>query len=238
MSQLIKHYFINRDTGEWVIHNIHGYMVPNLKGLDIQHWLYTDNQVPYALSTVPDYFEYAVTVSAEKLQELENSSGITIVSSIEIPALEPTEENPNLLSSYEVVYRKDNALEVSDGLQILTQEQWDEEIAIFDARQMKKRFNVLREIRDELLKLTDWVVIKAKEQETNLTEKFKTWRQELRDLPGQETFPSSFLPLPSFLENDKKLQEVNSRFGEIRSIRMINDPLPPLPMDDRRIEEN
>lgn len=225
MSQLIKHYFINRDTGGWVINAPHGYMVPNLKGLDIQYRLFTDNQVPYALSTVPEYFEYAVTTSAEGLQDLQNTAGVTVVSSTENPLPEATEENPDPQVSYEVVYRQDNVLETSDGLQILTQQQWDDEINAFDARQEEKRFDILREIRDEMLHLTDWIVIKAKEQGTNLTAEFKTWRQALRDLPSQSPFPTGFPTLPTSLESDEKLQALNNRFNEVRSISMINDPL-------------
>ena len=121
MSQLIKHYFINRDTGEWVIDTPHGYMVPNLKGLDIQHWLFTDNQVPYALSTVDD--------DAEIIE--------------------------------------------SEGLQILTQQQWDDEIIAFDAKQLNKRLKILRKYRDILLSQSDWVVIKAKETGGYLASDFK-----------------------------------------------------------------
>lgn len=225
MSQLIKHYFINRDTGGWVIDAPHGYMMPNLRGLEIQHWLFTDNQVPHALSTVPEYFEYTTTTSVEGLQDLQNTAGVTVVSSTENPLPEATEEDPNPQPSYEVVYRQDNVLETSEGLQILTQQQWDNEISTFDARQTEKRFDILREIRDEMLELTDWIVIKAKEQGTNLTSEFKTWRQALRDLPSQTPFPTGFPTLPSSLESDEKLQALNNRFGEVRSIPMINDPL-------------
>lgn len=225
MSQLIKHYFINRDTGEWVIDAPHGYIVPNLKGLEIQHWIFTDNQVPYALSTVPEYFEYTVTTSAEDLQQLQNTAGITVVSSTEIPAQEATEDNPNPQPSYEVVYRQNNVLDTSVGLQIITQQQWDDEIAAFDARQTEKRLDILRPIRDEILFLTDWIVIKAKEQGTNLTTEFKTWRQALRDLPAQQPFPTGFPTLPSNVETDTKILALYSRWNEILSIQLINDPL-------------
>jgi hypothetical protein len=227
MSQLIKHYFINRETGGWAIDTRFGLMMPNLKGLEIQYQLTTENEIPYCLSYVPEYFEYTVTTSAEGLQDLENTSGITIVSSTEIPAPEPTEEDPNPQVSYEVVYHQDNVLEPSEGLQILTQQQWDDEIAAYDARQEQKRYNILRPIRDELLFVTDWIVIKAQEQGTNLTEDFKTWRQALRDLPEQSPFPTGFPSLPSIVENDPKVLALYSRWNEVTSIPMINDTLMP-----------
>jgi hypothetical protein len=233
MSQLIKHYFINRETGRWATDTRFGLMMPNIKGLEIQHQLTTENEIPYCLSYVFDYFEYNVTTSAEGLQDLQNTAGITIVSSTEIPAPEATEENPNPTVSYEVVYQQDNVLETSEGLQILTQQQWDDEIVAYDARQIGKRYDVLRSLRDQMLQLTDWIVIKAKETGGTLSAGFKTWRQDLRDLPGQEIFPTSFPPLPSSLEDDNKLQELNNKFNDIRSIPMINDPLPPLPVVER-----
>jgi hypothetical protein len=41
----------------------------------------------------------------------------------------------------------------------------------------------LREERDRLLKETDWVVIKSQESGEPIPEKWKKYRQELRDLP-------------------------------------------------------
>ncbi len=213
MSQLIKHYFINRDTGGWATDTRFGLMMPNLKGLEIQHQLTTENNVPYCLSYVPEYFEYTVTTSAEGLQDLQNTAGITVVSST---------ANGD---AFEVVYHKDNVLETSEGLQVLTQQQWDDEIATYDARQEQKRYNVLRPIRDEILFVTDWIVIKAKEQGTNLTAEFKTWRQALRDLPDQSPFPTGFPTLPSNVQNDPKVLALYARWSEVLSIPMINDPL-------------
>lgn len=225
MSQLIKHYFINRDTGEWATDTRFGLMMPNLKGLEIQYQLTTENEIPYCLSYVPEYFEYTVNVSLEGLQDLQNTAGITVVSSTENPLPEATEENPDPQVSYEVVYRQDNVLETSDGLQILTQQQWDDEIVAYDTRQEQKRYNILRPIRDELLFVTDWIVIKAEEQETTLDVDFKTWRQALRDLPSQTPFPTGFPTIPSGLENDSKILSLYARWSEITSIPMINDPL-------------
>jgi hypothetical protein len=41
----------------------------------------------------------------------------------------------------------------------------------------------IRNIRDNLLNKTDWKIIKASEQGEELSEEFKTWRQNLRDVP-------------------------------------------------------
>ena len=44
-------------------------------------------------------------------------------------------------------------------------------------------FSKLREKRNRYLDQTDWKVIKALEQGEELSEEFKTWRQNLRDIP-------------------------------------------------------
>jgi hypothetical protein len=175
MSQLLKHYFINRENGEWATDTRFGLMGPNIKGLEIQYNLFTQNEIPYCLSTVPDDTEIVETEG--------------------------------------------------EGLQIFTQQQWDDEIVAYDARQEQKRYNVLRPIRDEILFVTDWIVIKAKEQGTNLTAEFKTWRQALRDLPDQSPFPTGFPTLPSNVQNDPKVLALYARWSEVLSIPMINDPL-------------
>jgi hypothetical protein len=41
----------------------------------------------------------------------------------------------------------------------------------------------IRRIRTNLLNQTDWKIIKASEQGEELSEEFKTWRQNLRDVP-------------------------------------------------------
>lgn len=47
----------------------------------------------------------------------------------------------------------------------------------------------VRAQRDKLLSETDWFVIKAKETGTNLSAGFKAYRQALRDITTQESFP-------------------------------------------------
>jgi hypothetical protein len=236
MSQLLKHYFLDRDTGKYALTPADGYMVPNIKGLDIIYRLSDANDMEYCLSNCPDYFEYSVTVSQEVLTEYQNNPNITIVSSSERQeevvvrnpeTLEQTDQTETI-TVYDVVYQEDYIIDEVEGLWIITQEDWDNEINSYDARQEQKRMDILRDIRDEILKLTDWIVIKAKEQGTNLSAEFKTWRQELRDLPSGN-FPASFPTIPTSLENDTEIQKLYDRFDEVRSIAMINDPLPPLP---------
>ena len=45
----------------------------------------------------------------------------------------------------------------------------------------------IRNNRDNLLNQTDWKVIKSSEQGEELSEEFKTWRQNLRDIPQDYT---------------------------------------------------
>ena len=43
--------------------------------------------------------------------------------------------------------------------------------------------------RDELLTETDWVVTKASEEGVAVTEEWRTYRADLRNIPSQEGFP-------------------------------------------------
>lgn len=214
MSQLLKHYWLDRDNGQWATYTRFGLMMPRISGLEVVYNLSDVNDIPYMLSTCPEYFEHTVTTTAEGLTDLQNRPGITIVSSTETPE-----------GLYDVVYQEAYVLEESDGLQVLTQQEWDAEITAYDTRQEQKRYNILRPIRDEILAVTDWIVIKAKEQATNLSTEFKNWRQALRDLPTQTPFPSAFPTLPTIVETDEKVLSLYARWNEIRQIPMINDPL-------------
>ena len=235
MSQLLKHYFLDRDTGAYALTPADGYMIPNIKGLDIVHRLSDENNIEYCLSTCPEYFEHSVTVSPETLVDYQSNPNITIVSSTEreeeVPVrnpetLEPTDQTETI-TVYDVVYQESYIINEVEGLWVITQTDWDNEISSYDVRQEQKRMDILRILRDEMFKLTDWIVIKAKEQGTNLTAEFKTWRQSLRDLPSGD-FPLSFPTLPTSLVSDTKIQGLCDRFDEVRSIPMINDPLPTL----------
>jgi hypothetical protein len=236
MSQLLKHYFINRDTGAWATDTYFGLMMPKIKELEIQYQLTTENDIPFCLSTCPEFFEYSVTVSAEQLAELQNNPNITVVSSTE-REVEVTDINEEVITQtvYDVVYTELYILEETEGegLKIITQEEWDNEIVLYDERQQQKRYNIIKSICTEILSVTDWIVIRATEQGTVLSEEFKTWRQSLRDLPDGEEFPTGFPPLPSIVENDEKILNLYARWSEVASIPMINDPLPaPEPVSD------
>lgn len=234
MSQLLKHYWINRDTGGWATDTPYGLMMPSIKGLEVEHNLFNEDNIRYCLSTVPDYFEYEVTVSQEQLTEYQNNSNITVISSterqVEVPVFSPATgnltEETRTETVYDVVYREPYILEETEGegLNIITQQEWDNEIQAFDTRQQEKRYDILRELRDRILEITDWIAIKSLEQE-NLSSEFKTWRQSLRDLPNSVTFPTSFPTLPAELQNHIEIQELYNRFGEVRTIAMIQDPL-------------
>lgn len=233
MSQLIKHRLVDRDTGEWILGSLRGYVFPKIKGLEIIHQLTDENGVNFCLSTAPDYFEYSVIVSLDILTEYQSNPNITIVSSaerqIEVPVVNPeTLESTGETTTetvYDVTYQEAHILQEDEGLQILTQEEWDAEIVSFDARQEQKRLTVLRSHRDTLLRDTDWIVIKCTETGVGLCTDFKVWRQTLRDLPSiaSTSFPSS-LPIPP--ENVSVLQNTYDTYSsQVLSIFMINDPL-------------
>lgn len=233
MTQLIKHYWINRDTGKWATDTSFGLMMPNLKNLEVKHSLFTENNIPYFLSNIPEYFEYEITVSLEQLTEYQNNSNLVVVSSterqVEVPVIDqetriPTEETKTE-TVYDVIYREPYVIEESDGIKIFTQDEWNQEIEIFDNRQKEKRYNILREIRDKILELTDWMITREWEQGKEISQDFKTWRQALRDLPNLNTFPLEFPILPTSLENHTEIQSLYARFNEVRFIPMIYDPL-------------
>jgi hypothetical protein len=233
MTQLIKHYWINRETGGWATDTPYGLMMPDIKGLETKHSLFTQERVPFFLSEVPDYFEYEVTVSQEQLTEYQNNSNITVLSfserQIEVPVFNRPGEEPTgetrTETVYDVVYRETYILEESEGLQILTQQEWDAEISTFDSHRTQERYDILREIRDRILELTDWMVIKDLEQSGSVFVEFKTWRQDLRDLPNSQTFPTGFPTLPTELQGHSEINSLYARFDEVKSIPMIHDPL-------------
>ena len=204
MTQLIKHYLIDRDNGRWATYIPLGYIMPNINGLETKHSLFTQERVPFFLSEVPDYFEYEVVVPQQEVIEYQNNLNITVISSterqIEVsvstrPDLEQTEETRTEIV-YDVVYRKSHVLSETEGegLKILTQQEWDDEISRFDSYRIQDRYNTLREIRDKILELTDWMVIK---------------------------FPT----LPTELQGHSEIISLYDRFDEVKSISMIHDPL-------------
>lgn len=185
MTQLLKHYWVDRDNTQVFAISPDQWSKPmfgvigfSVDGLEIIHRLFDENGIEFFLSECPD----------------------------------------------------ETVIEEREGLSILTQSEWDAEIAGYDSRQETKRWNVVRVYRDKLLVETDWIVIKAKETETELSVDFKDWRQSLRDLPEAETFPIELPAAPAGVTVDQEIY--TSYIGELRSIPMINDPLPPVPVTE------
>ena len=238
MSQLIKHFLVDRDTGEWIKGQIRGYVFPKLKGLEIVHRLTDENGDHICLSRVPEYFEYSKTVTPAVLAEYQSDSNINVVSSTERQFEEPvineeTREETGettTVNVHDVTYREANTIVESDGLTILTQEQWDTEISNYDTRQTEKRYDEIRIVRDEVLKETDWIVTKTTESGSNLSDEFKNWRTTLRDLPSVGIITDVFPASPSSVEVDANITKDYSQ--KLRSIVLINDTLPALPEED------
>jgi hypothetical protein len=111
-----------------------------------------------------------------------------------------------------------------EGLEIITQEEWDAIVDAYDAKREAQRYAVVRELRDQLLAETDWIVIKSLETGVALSSEFSTWREALRDLPNGDTFPIDLPAAPVTVSVTNEEYQ-----GRIRSISMINDPLPPAP---------
>jgi hypothetical protein len=112
------------------------------------------------------------------------------------------------------------------GLYILTQQEWDGEITAYDTRQEAKRQNSVRRYRNQLLTETDWIVTRSTETSVALSQEFTDWRQELRDLPTVEPFPTEIPAAPTGVTIDETVYD--SYLAELRGTHMVNDPLPPL----------
>ena len=117
--------------------------------------------------------------------------------------------------------------EVNPGLVVITQQQWDTEISSYDIRQQTKRYSIVRKHRDQLLDETDWLVIRSVETGINLSTEFNTWRQSLRDIPDQQIFPIELPIAPNGVVVTQSIYDTYQ--GDLRSITMINDPLPAPP---------
>jgi hypothetical protein len=179
MTQLIKHYWIDRDnpnvfavSKEQWSQPMFGVIGFQAEGLVNVHKIFDENGVEFFLSTCPD----------------------------------------------------ETVIEEKEGLSILTQVQWDAEIEAYDTRQETSRWNIVRSYRNQLLDATDWIVIKAEEIQISLSLDFKNWRQDLRDLPDSETFPTELPAAPEGVSVDQAIY--SDYIAELRSIPMINDPLP------------
>ena len=82
MTQLVKHYYINRDTGAWATNIRFGLMVPNIEHLNVQYRLEDENNVPFMLSNVPDYVESVLTINLDELLNYKSEPDPTLESLI------------------------------------------------------------------------------------------------------------------------------------------------------------
>lgn len=116
------------------------------------------------------------------------------------------------------------AIKEVEGLKIITQKEWDAEIAAYDVRQTNKRLQYTQTYANQLLNQTDWVVIKSLETNSKLSNDFVSWRQSLRNLTSTKTVPNELPAAPTGIVVDKEIY--NSYIKDLRNIPMINDPLP------------
>lgn len=107
------------------------------------------------------------------------------------------------------------------GLSSMTQSEWDDIINTYDSEQETKRYDSVREMRNDVLDQSDMYVIKQVECNVAITTEFRTWRQELRDLPNGNIFPVTWPTPPSGVVGIITSGEYETT---LRSIDMINDP--------------
>lgn len=147
-----------------------------------------------------------------------------------LPNIEGLEVVHNLTDANGVNYclstcPDETVVQETEGLSILTQAEWDAEIASYDTRQEAKRWGFIRKYRDQLLNETDWITVKSTETGENLSTTFKDWRQGLRDLPAAATFPIELPAAPVGVSVSEKIY--SDYVAALRGVHMINDPLPP-----------
>ena len=85
----------------------------------------------------------------------------------------------------------------SSGVSSITSLEWNNIIDAYDSNQQVKRYELVREMRNDALNTSDMYVIKQVECNIAITTEFRTWRQELRDLPNGSTFPVTWPTPPS-----------------------------------------
>ena len=107
------------------------------------------------------------------------------------------------------------------GVSSITQSEWDTEISNYDNAQEIKRYATVREMRNSALDESDMYVIKQVECNVAITTEFRTWRQELRDLPNGDSFPVTWPTPPS---NVVGIITSGAYESALRTIDMINDP--------------
>ena len=108
------------------------------------------------------------------------------------------------------------------GVSSLTPTEWDDIIDAHDSNQEVKRYALVREMRNDALDTSDIYVIKQIECNVAITTEFRTWRQELRDLPNGNSFPINFPMAPSGV-----IGIITNGYyqNNLKSISMINDPI-------------
>jgi hypothetical protein len=67
----------------------------------------------------------------------------------------------------------------------------EEQETEYKTRKDLEQATAVRQSRDQLLKDTDWVAVKAYETDTPMTSDWKNYRQALRDITSQDGFPWS-----------------------------------------------
>tara|TARA_E500000331_G_C16989265_1_gene597073 strand:- start:170 stop:709 length:540 start_codon:yes stop_codon:yes gene_type:complete len=115
-----------------------------------------------------------------------------------------------------------STVEPSNGISSITEYEWNSIISAYDSEQEIKRYKYVREMRDDTLNISDMYVIKQVECNVAITTEFRTWRQELRDLPNGEDFPVNFPTAPS---NVVGIITNGYYQTNLKSISMINDPI-------------
>ena len=110
----------------------------------------------------------------------------------------------------------------STGITSMSQSEWDNIINTYDSKQETERYSRVRQMRDDALDESDMYVIKQVECNVAITTEFRTWRQQLRDLPNGEDFPINWPTPPSNVVGIITNGEYQST---LKSIPMINDPI-------------
>jgi len=145
-----------------------------------------------------------------------NFPGITIVHRMDIEGT-----IPYFLCTASDNYEMDTE-DPSTGITSMTQSEWDNIINTYDSKQETERYGRVRQMRDDALNESDMYVIKQVECNVAITTEFRTWRQELRDLPNGDSFPVNWPTPPSNVVGIITGGEYQST---LKSIPMINDPI-------------
>lgn len=110
----------------------------------------------------------------------------------------------------------------SSGVSSITSTEWNSIINSYDSNQELKRYTLVREMRDDALNKSDIHVIKQIECDVAISTEFKTWRQELRDLPNGESFPVNWPTPPT---NVVGIITTGNYHDTLKGVHMINDPI-------------